>query len=324
MTLVRVIGRGALVCMLAVVSSGCVSLRHDDRPITRPRSFPRCYLVSDERDSPQAAAREAAAMDTLACALEYALEYALECALAGILDGASGDGVADLPEDALKDALSENLRYGLAYILEGELEDVSETELGAAGGRAVDYVLGDPLAYALEYVLADLPDTVPKDDIEIRLTGLMKAGLLEEALIDALAWTGIQADVPSICPINHPDQYVSSRFGDLRHAGGGRSRRHQGIDIVVPRGTPIVAAASGEVVFAGRCGAYGLLVRIDHANDYQTCYGHLDTVSVSKGDIVARGDEIGTVGRTGNATTAHLHYEVRENGNAVDPEPYLP
>ncbi len=110
---------------------------------------------------------------------------------------------------------------------------------------------------------------------------------------------------------------ISSRFGS--RWGG----THTGIDIAAPRGTPNKAADGGVVIFAGWSGNYGKLVIIDHENGFTTYYAHNDTITVKKGQRVAKGDVIGTVGSTGRATGSHLHFEVRKNGVPVDPLKYL-
>ena len=98
---------------------------------------------------------------------------------------------------------------------------------------------------------------------------------------------------------------------------------HQGIDVSAPRGTPVYATASGRVVFAGRQGAYGNLVVIDHGNGYETLYAHLDRIGVRRGWAVRRGEPIGRVGRTGRATGYHVHYEIRRDGQPLDPAPFM-
>jgi murein DD-endopeptidase MepM/ murein hydrolase activator NlpD len=83
------------------------------------------------------------------------------------------------------------------------------------------------------------------------------------------------------------------------------------------------ATADGVVTFSGTQGAYGDIVVVDHGGGYATAYAHLSRRGVRAGAQVRRGDRIGLVGRTGNATAPHLHYEVRRDGEAVNPEPYL-
>jgi len=85
-----------------------------------------------------------------------------------------------------------------------------------------------------------------------------------------------------------------------------------------------MATADGEVIFAGNHGRYGKMVVLQHAGGHQTVYAHLDAYTVSVGKKVRQKEVIGRVGRTGNATTTHLHYEVREKGQPVNPAKFLP
>jgi murein DD-endopeptidase MepM/ murein hydrolase activator NlpD len=100
-------------------------------------------------------------------------------------------------------------------------------------------------------------------------------------------------------------------------------RMHEGIDIAVPSGTPVVASASGTVITAGWLGGYGNLVVIDHGNGLATAYGHNSSISVGLGQGVAQGQVIAYSGSTGHSTGPHVHFEVRVNGSAVDPLAYL-
>jgi murein DD-endopeptidase MepM/ murein hydrolase activator NlpD len=100
-------------------------------------------------------------------------------------------------------------------------------------------------------------------------------------------------------------------------------RMHEGIDIGAAQGTPIYAAASGTVNYAGWEGGYGNLTVIDHGNGLATAYGHQSQLAVSSGQTVSRGQVIGYVGSTGHSTGPHLHFEVRVNGAPNDPLSYL-
>jgi murein DD-endopeptidase MepM/ murein hydrolase activator NlpD len=100
-------------------------------------------------------------------------------------------------------------------------------------------------------------------------------------------------------------------------------RMHEGIDIAVPTGTPVVAAASGTVIVSGWMGGYGNLVVVDHGNGIATAYGHNTSVTVGVGQAVAQGQLIAYAGSTGHSTGPHVHFEVRINGAAVDPFGYL-
>jgi murein DD-endopeptidase MepM/ murein hydrolase activator NlpD len=108
----------------------------------------------------------------------------------------------------------------------------------------------------------------------------------------------------------------------------GKRRFHSGIDIPMPKGTPILAARDGVVLDVGtnrskKYRGYGNTALIDHGNGVVTLYAHCQSVNVKKGQPVKRGDVIAFVGNTGRSTTNHVHFEVRKNGKAVNPLPYL-
>ena len=98
---------------------------------------------------------------------------------------------------------------------------------------------------------------------------------------------------------------------------------HTGTDFAIALGTPAYAAASGTVTFAGWKGSYGYLVIIDHGNGYQTYYAHCSALYVSAGQTVKQGQNISAVGSTGNSTGPHLHFEIRYNGNTLNPQNYV-
>lgn len=100
-------------------------------------------------------------------------------------------------------------------------------------------------------------------------------------------------------------------------------RMHEGADFAASHGTPIYATADGTVIHAGRQGGYGNLIRIRHDFGIETRYAHLSRIRVSVGDKVSRGDRIGDMGNTGRSTGTHLHYEVRVDGDAVNPMKYI-
>lgn len=121
-----------------------------------------------------------------------------------------------------------------------------------------------------------------------------------------------------IWPVNGT---VTSGFG--YRVGPGITRFHQGLDIGAPHGTPIRAGGSGTVIIAGYNGGYGNFTCIDHGGALSTCYAHQSAIHVSVGQRVSQGQVIGLVGNTGYSFGAHLHFEVRVNGAAVQPLNYL-
>ena len=126
--------------------------------------------------------------------------------------------------------------------------------------------------------------------------------------------------LPSIWPV---DGRLMSHFGRRSDPFSGEGAFHAGVDISAPHGTPIKASADGVVASAQWEGGYGRLVVLDHGNGLQTLYAHMSRFSVVPGQFVRRGEMIGRAGATGRATSAHLHYEVRRSGTAVNPWPYL-
>lgn len=116
---------------------------------------------------------------------------------------------------------------------------------------------------------------------------------------------------------------LSSRYGNRHHPQTGMLKRHRGIDIRAPRGTPIYAPARGVVTFSGRKNGYGNVIIIDHQNGYATLIAHNQTNYVSVGREVGRDTKIGIVGATGIATGPHMHIEVTLNGRQVNPEKFF-
>ena len=109
-----------------------------------------------------------------------------------------------------------------------------------------------------------------------------------------------------------------SRFGVRQ------GQRHDGIDIAAPEGTPVVAAAEGTVVYAGRQAGYGAIVILRHGNGLVTLYAHNSAILVKEGDRVAAGTSIARVGQSGRTSGPHLHFEVREGTRPRNPLFYLP
>lgn len=112
---------------------------------------------------------------------------------------------------------------------------------------------------------------------------------------------------------------ITSPFGWRMHPIYGTQKFHTGVDIAAGTGSPIRATADGVVIYAGWYGGYGEAVVIDHGNGLSSVYAHCSVIYVRKGENVRQGQTIAGVGSTGNATGPHLHFEVRENGTAIDP-----
>jgi murein DD-endopeptidase MepM/ murein hydrolase activator NlpD len=129
------------------------------------------------------------------------------------------------------------------------------------------------------------------------------------------------AAIPTAMPA--ASMMLSSGFGYRSDPFTGGGAMHAGLDFKGPVGTPILAAAEGKVVLAGFHGGYGNMIEIRHANGLVTRYAHLSGLNVRSGQMVERGVQIGRMGSTGRSTGSHLHFEVRQNGQAINPRKFL-
>jgi murein DD-endopeptidase MepM/ murein hydrolase activator NlpD len=128
------------------------------------------------------------------------------------------------------------------------------------------------------------------------------------------------ASIPRGLPVNG---YVTDGYGMRRNPFNGEGREvHEGLDIAVDFGTPVSSTADGLVIYAAPHAGYGNLVIIYHSNGITTRYGHLSRISVEAGQRIKRSDQIGNAGSTGRSTGPHVHYEIRENDQTVDPLRY--
>lgn len=116
---------------------------------------------------------------------------------------------------------------------------------------------------------------------------------------------------------------ITSPFGMRNHPITHTRKVHKGVDIDAQTGDPIMAAASGKVIYAGLSGGYGNHVIVDHGNGFKTVYGHSSKLLVKAGQIVKKGQKIALVGSTGISTGPHLHFEIRIADTAVDPVKYV-
>ena len=146
-----------------------------------------------------------------------------------------------------------------------------------------------------------------------------------ERMALSLARMGALADglagVPQVMPADL--RMISSGFGYRRDPINGQASIHPGLDFRGPIGSPIFAAADGIVSFVGMRSGYGRVVEISHGSGLMTRYAHMSAWRAQAGRKVAAGDVIGLIGSTGRSTGPHLHFEVRINGRAVNPRPFL-
>lgn len=169
----------------------------------------------------------------------------------------------------------------------------------------------------INQIYLDNVDEVNEENIKLAkeaLTNSLEQELEEKEKIDSRTVNGIYL---AVTPVTGR---ITSRFGANESI---RDHTHKGIDIAATRGTPILATAAGTVTFAGWSSGYGYLVKIDHGNGVETYYGHCSRLYVSAGESVEAGTEIAAVGSTGNSTGNHLHFEIRLNGEQINPQTYV-
>jgi murein DD-endopeptidase MepM/ murein hydrolase activator NlpD len=173
---------------------------------------------------------------------------------------------------------------------------------------------------AVSPVEHDMPDAWMHEIDVMGVLALQEPGVEEAPVKESVQeeqWFEEQLDEDPRAMMWPVDGQVTSPYG-WRH-----SRRHTGVDIGAPRGTPVLAALSGEVVFSGWSGAYGNMVVLKHSEGLMTVYAHHEANLVQKGDVVRGGDVIGRVGTTGRADGPHVHFEVRRGEHADNPMLYL-
>ncbi len=169
-------------------------------------------------------------------------------------------------------------------------EDVRNVGIGGAPTAPVDANLPE-LTYGLW--------TVDKLEREIQL----QQASFQEINTKLTANREMLEHTPTLRPIE--GGYISSGFGSRRDPFIKRVENHAGVDICQERGTPIVATAEGQVIYAGHYYSYGKFVMIDHGFGFQTAYGHLNSIDVRQGQYVSKGQQIGAVGSTGRSTAPH-------------------
>ena len=158
-------------------------------------------------------------------------------------------------------------------------------------------------------------EVAAKLDVLVRQVSARKASF-SEVLKHAKDQRYTVDHTPSIRPASG---WMVAGYGQRKNPFTGRMEMHRGVDIAAPKGTPIYATADGRVSFVGYRGGYGLLVKVDHGQGRSTWYGHCSMAKVRTGNLVKRGQIIATIGKTGQAIGPHVHYEVRIDGDPVNP-----
>jgi murein DD-endopeptidase MepM/ murein hydrolase activator NlpD len=187
-----------------------------------------------------------------------------------------------------------------AIVAETGLDPAKLSAPHEQGGVGGPYIPIDPNTFPLDSTLARVARDVATAE---RLKALMSF-------------------VPLRMPLSG-DSSVTSPFGYRVDPFLGRLALHPGVDLAEAEGAEIHAAAAGHVVHSGPAGGYGIMVEIDHGNGLATRYAHMSEALVEEGQQVDKGAVLGRLGSTGRSTGPHLHYEVRVDGEPVDPERYL-
>ena len=182
------------------------------------------------------------------------------------------------------------------------------------GGCATDgnTLFGSPLTFR------------PLPKAKARVSTLEKVRLPDASQASQSQGAAFSEAEPSMWPVEHPEREVISRFGWRSTRSGGPGRMHKGIDIKAPKDSPVRSVAPGIVKEVSQNAGYGQYVVVEHGGSLETCYAHLSRILVEEGEAVGPGDVVGLLGATGNATTPHVHFEVRSAGKPVDPWLYLP
>lgn len=195
--------------------------------------------------------------------------------------------------------------------------NASNVKLDALKGKLLRDGQGGPLVrnsplseLDLQHYIAEL---MAKIDADTDHFSSLEAKLLQQSVL--------KDTLPNISPVSAA--FNSSSYGWRIDPFNGEKAFHEGLDFPAATGTPINAAAGGIVSFAGQTADYGKLVKIDHGSGLETRYAHSSKVLVKVGDRVEKGQEIAEIGNSGRSTGPHLHYEIRLNGNALDPRQYL-
>ena len=219
--------------------------------------------------------------------------------------------------DSLHEELGAGLEVQQKLRLLASLEPI-HPEVFAAG------VGGPSNVPQAETLVLDFDDDLEKTGA--RLSQMLRQARIQRESYDEIlgvlaAKQHVWDHTPSVRPVQQG--FISSRFGRRMDPFTGQAAMHRGVDIAARRGSPVRSTANGRVTRAGRWGAYGLMVEIDHGDGLVSRYAHCSKILVKVGQKVARGDHIARVGSTGKATASHVHYEILKSALHQDPMKYV-
>lgn len=218
-------------------------------------------------------------------------------------DGLGADVFTDTFDQEVARHLSQAGGFGLKPIITEAFERStrgvgSTTSTGAAVGAAVPTLAASAVTTAVAAPTeSGTPHAATQGELEAASTGNSASSAANVAIRGA----------------------VTSAFGWRSDPFHGRSKFHAGVDLKAAYGRPVPVVSDGTVSFAGEQGAYGLTVVVDHGGGLTTRYAHLSSLDVESGDRLSAGQVVGLVGQSGRATGPHLHFEVRDDGQVIDP-----
>lgn len=231
------------------------------------------------------------------------------------------------------DRLFSKVTLSLKTIEQEQLQRIQNLTVGASETADAIGTILERTGFDIDHDTAGLAPALPVSDeqasaiggpfVEPETTSVFEGSLIE--LDQALERLEKVRTTARKLPFGNPSpgSDITSRFGNRNDPFLGRLALHAGVDFRASIGTDIRTTGMGTVITAGRNGGYGNMVEVDHGNGLTTRYAHLSEILVNVGDKVAAGAVVGRSGSTGRSTGPHLHYEVRRNGNAVDPMRFL-
>jgi murein DD-endopeptidase MepM/ murein hydrolase activator NlpD len=224
------------------------------------------------------------------------------------------------------DALKHQTTTKLKALLSRVAELSAQATILDEQGKQIATELGMSAADLDAFVPVSIPDNIQDDPILNEIAKLEQSLDLKSqqlAMLESLVRGHHIQEQSRLSGRPIASGWLSSYYGMRADPFTGESAMHKGLDFAGEAGVDVVTTAAGIVTWAGDRYGYGQLVEIDHGDGFVTRYGHNDTLSVSIGDVVTKGQPIAKMGNTGRSTGAHVHYEVIRNGKQVDPLPYV-
>ena len=224
------------------------------------------------------------------------------------------------------EALKQQTTVKLQALLSHVAELSAQATLLDEKGKQIATELGMSAADLDAFVPVSIPDNLQDDPILHEIAKLEQSLDLKSqqlSMLESLVRGHHIHEQSQLSGRPIESGWLSSYYGMRADPFTGEPTMHKGLDFAGKAGENVVATAAGIVTWAGDRYGYGQLVEIDHGDGFVTRYGHNDTLTVSIGDVVTKGEPIAKMGNTGRSTGVHVHYEVIRNGKQVDPLPFV-